>query len=525
MKLLKYIILAAIPCMTVSCNYLEERSQDTYYIASYEDLDELLIGDCYLPVNDASDLTNTSDVGYFIHYLADEIDEQHGGQNSYDEDNRERIFGYYTWQQRVGETYNQSGYYTENGSWKETYRLINVANNIIECVDDVPQETEAEKAGALRVNGEAHFLRAAYYFWLVNLYGKPYSASTASTDLAVPIKTSAQVEDVIYRRNTVQEVYDLVLSDLKAAEEMLSQINATKSVYRADCTAVRFLLSKVYLYMQNWDMAIQYADKVLNAKSGLVDFNTLAGAPLAKNSVETLFSMGGVEIPCSMCNYYQSFRVSSDLYNAYADDDLRKSKYWWKRNDFIGYVKVASPSTKDVDVSSSSYYSTMYHYAMQGEKAEVSDRFLYRTAEAYLIKAEAEAYKGNESEARNYLNQLRLYRYKSGTQYEINASGKELVDAIREERRLELALEGARWFDLRRYSVCEKYPESKEITHYYTVYEDDWPHPVPTEHHQYVLKEYDAAYTLPIPQEVIDYNTGMPNNERPERTYTTIPID
>ena len=520
MKISKYMLWTAVALLVTSCSdYLKERSQDTYYITSYEDLDELLIGDCYLPVNAANDLANTSDIGYFIHYLGDEIEEQNGHLRSYDEGNRERIFGYFTWQQRTGETYNQKGFFPENETWKQIYRLINVANNIIESVESVPQNTEIEQQGAKRVKGEAHFLRAAYYFWLVNLYGKPYTAATAPTDLAVPLKTTAKVSDVLYQRNTVQEVYQQVVADLDLAEQLLASTGKAKSIYRADLTAVHFLKSRIYLYMQQWDKAVEYAGKVLEANASLTDFNTLTTAPLSKSSKENIFSMGGAEIPCSMCNFYSSFRVSRDLYNAYDNADLRKDKYWWHYGDFVGYTKVPDPSTQSTPKTDEEYYQSHYHYPMQGQKCEVSDKFLFRTAEAYLIKAEAEAYLGHENEARRLLNELRAHRFATAASYQITSSGQALVKDIREERRLELALEGTRWFDLRRYSVCEKYPESKEIAHTYTLYKRRFR---PGERRRYVLQPNDPAYTLPIPNEVIEFNTGMINNERPERSYIVV---
>lgn len=523
MKILRYIGMMAGLSVLLSCSdFLEERSQDTYYVTSYNDLDELLIGDCYLPIKRADGLAYTTDPGYFIHYLADEIEEQNGGLPSHDSDNKQAIFGYFTWQQRVGETYNYNGYLTENSTWKEVYRLINVANNIIDCVKEVPQNTEEEKLEVKRVNGEAHFLRAAYYFWLVNLYGKPYTKATAANDLAVPIKTSSKVNDVIYTRNTVQEVYDLVLSDLKQAESDLSVTTKKNTIFRADITAVNLLLSRVYLYMQEWKLAKEYADKVLNVHSELVDLKGLTDPFLSKTSVETLFTMGGCEIPCSMCNYYQSFRVSHDLYNAYADDDLRKSAFWWKCNDFVGYVKQGSPSSADVSVEDDDYYERKFHYGMINKQLPISDRFLFRTAEAYLNKAEAEAYLGNEKEARSALNVLYNHRYDGGEGYTADYTGEKLVKAIRKERRLELALEGHRWFDLRRYTVCEVYPDSKKIIHDYTYYGGSTEM---KERHRFVLEEFDAAYTLPIPQEVIEFNTGMPNNERPVRNYTVVPIE
>ena len=173
MKYLQYIVVA-ICLITSSCSdFLEEYSQDTYYVTSYQDLDELLIGDCYLPVHQASYLYQTSDPGFFIHFLGDEIEEQNDGTARPYTGDKPKVFGYYTWQERGGQTPTYTGYVTENDTWTEIYRLINVANNIIESVDKVPQQLAEEKLAVTRINGEARFIRGAYYFWLVKLYGKP----------------------------------------------------------------------------------------------------------------------------------------------------------------------------------------------------------------------------------------------------------------------------------------------------------------------------------------------------------------
>ena len=92
---------------------------------------------------------------------------------------------------------------------------------------------------------------------------------------------------------------------------------------------------------------------------------------------------------------------------------------------------------------------------------------------------------------------------------------------IREERRKELALEGHRWFDLRRYRVCQKYPYSTELKRYYYIYSDRSSTDV-VECRLFTLEKDDKAYTLNIPQEVLDYNYEMENNERPFRTYQTV---
>ena len=150
MRYLVYIGTVTIFVLLASCSdFLKEYSQDTYYVTSYEDLDELLVGDCYLPVQNSG---SSSNYGFFIHFLADELEEQNSycmawggsGVGSLKGD----VFGYYTWQQRVGHNDAYSGFLAENATWTETYRLINVANNIIASVKDDPQNYDEEKIGA-----------------------------------------------------------------------------------------------------------------------------------------------------------------------------------------------------------------------------------------------------------------------------------------------------------------------------------------------------------------------------------------
>lgn len=521
MKLIRYISLFTGILSLASCSgFLDEYSQDTDYARSWKDLNETLIGDCYQSVVTGSPLSSTGDNDFFIHFMGDEIqevEEASGGTTEYDA--KERVFGYYTWQQRVGQNDTYTSFNAENGSWTEKYKYINVANNIIYAVQNVPQKTDDEKLGVLKVDGEARFLRAYYYFWLVNLYGKPYVASTASTDLGVPIKTSENVEDKMFQRNTVQEVYDLIVSDLLKAEEDLAQVGNQPSIYRADVTAVRFLLSRVYLYMQNWDKASEYAAKVIEAHPALATLSSQLGQFLYKSGAENIFSMGGNSLPCYMSYAFKGFQVSDVLYKQYADNDLRKNAFFWKYNDFVGYAKLPPKKSNygHDDPTDTEFYYYSYWLTYQGARSSVSDKFLFRSAEAYLTKAEADAYRGKEDDARKALNTLRATRFSSD--YQVSATGKDLVDSIRTERTRELALEGQRWFDIRRYSVCEKYPESTPIIHRYWYYTER-NSTTKTECHVFTLEPNDKAYVMNIPQSVLDYNTGMENNERPFRKYT-----
>ncbi len=515
-----------MPLVTSCGDFLEEYSQDNDYVRSWKDLDELLLGNCYMPVVQGGSFSEQANYGMFLHFLADEIEENNapysGTASSYDE-STDWAFGYFTWQQRVGQNSTYTDFHQENKTWTKVYQLINVANNIIKSADGLPTGTEEEQQGRWKVTGEAYFLRGFYYFWLCNLYGQPYNPATAATDLAVPLKTSEAVEDVKFTRATVKEIYDQVVSDLLQAEDMLSKVTARRtSLYRADATAVRLLLSRVYLYMQNWGQAAAYAQKVIEEHPLLQNMVTSTEKFAVASNPENLFSMGGDDVPCLFYYGYQSFRVSDNLYNAYGANDTRRKQWYWHKNVFTGNVKHAEGEKYfDQDVTTSIYYNYAYYEGYRGVLSPVSSLFLLRSAEAYLNLAEAEAYQGHDATALTALNTLRAARYNAGA--ELSVTGTALINAIRTERRLELALEGHRWFDLRRYRVCSVQPERISLIHDFTVYESRTSINM-LERHRFTLTQDDPSWTLPIPQEVINFNTGMPGNGNLWRTYEVIAL-
>ena len=520
MKKKLYLLIGAVAMCFASCsNFLEEYSQDTAYVRGYEDLDELLLGACYMPVVSPSHfgialgdlgLTTDADDDYYypyIHLLADEVGENitDGGDVSIrNGDARDRFFGYYTWQQRVGIDPLGTSFRDESFDWRRIYKHINVANMIIAEVDKQTAETEEDQLEVARIKGEAYFLRAAYYFTLVNLYGKPYTEASAATDLGVPVKTSEFVEDMAYSRNTVEEVYEQVLADLTEAERLLSQ-TTRKSIYRADITATYLLQSRVYLYMQNWEQAAAYAQKAIEKQPALQDLNQMGEFTyfLDPEMPEVIFTMGTGGLRESITGAIMDFGITEELYNAYKPNDLRREYFIKDNGNFYEYVKGGARA----DLSRSS----------------LSSNFCFRTAEAYLNLAEASAYMGEESDARDALNHLRGYRLDASQYEDVTATGADLITEIREERQRELCLEGHRWFDLRRYMVCEVQPYAKPIRHSYSTFEEiynpgSWSYEwVAVQTNVYELEPNDDAYTLPIPREVLDYNIGMQNNERGAR--------
>lgn len=522
MKIKNIIIALSAVLTTTSCgDFLEEYSQDHDYVRTWNDLNELLIGDCYMPDNTASTFQYHANAGMFLHLFSDEIDDHAtSGAGFLGYGIRHEYFGSMTWQDRLGANEDFTTFYTENRTWTAMYKYINVANNILASAENVPQVTDDEIAGVNYVKGQAHFLRAFYYFWLTNMYGQPYNPNTSATELGVPIKTTKEVEDIKFKRNTVKECYEQIVTDLLAAEKELhnAQSIKRKSIYRADSVSAQMLLSRVYLYMQDWNKAAEYAQKVIKKYPELENLNEVKTGFASIENPETIFSMGGDDLPQILYNGRQGVTLTSDLYNTYVDNDLRKSQWYWVYGDFIGVTKSAQTQNTHQPTEAN------YYYINFGSKQRpISSLFWLRSGEAYLNLAEAQAYLGNEKEARAAINELRKNRFAtSAFDKEITSTGDQLIKDIRQERKRELACEGQRWFDLRRYRVCQVLPEKFSITHYFSIYKSDTDEDAPIETRKYVLGEDDPSWTAPIPYEVLDFNVGMKSNGNIRRSYEAV---
>ncbi len=147
-------------------------------------------------------------------------------------------------------------------TWLQAYRLINICNNVLSALDVVNQGNKA------RVEGEARFLRALIYFDLVRLYGnKTYidGDTDNNQDLGVPLSlnpTRGNPNAFKIPRATIQQVYDAVIEDLTKAANLLPLTNN----YYATKGAAQALLARVYLQMQKYALARDYADSVIRSE-------------------------------------------------------------------------------------------------------------------------------------------------------------------------------------------------------------------------------------------------------------------
>ncbi len=113
------------------------------------------------------------------------------------------------------------------------------------------------------MEGEARFLRGAYYYLLTNLYANPYVKETASTDMGVPLNLTEDIIDEYYHRNSMEECYRVIVEDLNVAADKLKGVTQP-TIYRVNELAARILLSRVYLYMGEWQLALDECQKALN---------------------------------------------------------------------------------------------------------------------------------------------------------------------------------------------------------------------------------------------------------------------
>ncbi len=331
------------------------------------------------------------------------------------------------------------------------YTTIFYANEIINHKDKIKGNREEIN----QLVGEAYALRALQYFDLINLYAKPYRKSTAATDSGVPLVTSYDA-DKEYPRASVQDIYNQILSDIERSEKLLNvKIQKVGFNYRFSVAALKAFKAKVYLYQQKWEKVIVLAKEGLAIKSDLQDLNTdTKELPSEYNSVESILALDLV----SSFDISSNALISKELQDSYdAQNDLRFNNYFVKNKTGLHSKKNAG---------------TQY-------------RCTFRTADLYLMLVEAQVNLGKFADAKKNLLILAPKRYTSEGFSSFksklnNLNQEQFIELVLEERKREFAIEGKRWFDLRR-TVQPK------LTKIYNGKE-------------YSLQQGDKRYTLPFPK-------------------------
>lgn len=332
--------------------------------------------------------------------------------------------------------------------WYISYKIINGANTVIEILEEKGSDDEL----SLQILGENYFLRALMHFNLLKFYAKPYTYDNPNTNLGVIIRESTQ-EEGDKARATVQECYDFLIADLELAASLM---NDPRGVEYASKEAAYALLSRVYLYMEDHDKTIDYADMVINSGRFALESadNFPTYFPNAISRKETIFLTAFTPVD----NRGKFGSIASMLYSdgnsgwgeEFASQSLRDlmddypHDVRWSYIDTL-YNEDGGVMTKNgIEV----YYITKFSY--QDGDPNLSSPVMFRLAEMYLNRAEAYAKQGNESEALANVNEIRKVRGLENDLYSGVPEGKTLLDVVLSERRLELAFEGHRNTDIYR---------------------------------------------------------------------------
>lgn len=510
--------------MLSSCgDFLKEYSTDQRYCETPQDLEDLMIGEAFLPTGNINTyapgsmlLGDLKTYNFpYIHVLDDDAQMLVSG-NVKQGDNLItplHILGaMYEWAEdpRV-DALNKKWV---DDDWGKTYKSIGAINAIIYQAVQMEKGVKGKELELLHHDmGEAHFLRAYYYFYLTNLYGMPYARATADKDFSVPLKVSETIEDRYFSRNTNAEVWGQIVSDLETAAKLLQGYTpATK--LRVGYYAVKALQCRVALYMEDYDKVIQCAAEFDHSPYTLIDLNQKATTDniLCRSASDVIFTMSQNEIPSMFANdgsvwnsttsqleeATSCFCVSPGLLGLYDAKDLRLTHYFRQ--------------TATTHASMPDKYKS---WATMSDPEMVSATYALRSTEVLLNASEAYAMQGKADEARSLLHQLRSRRFAGTDDSQVPADAAALVQFIRDERRRELCFEGHRWFDLRRYAVNSKYPLPPTFTVTHPVYAYDEGRSQVVREGSYVLESFQkdpAAWLIPVPDETINFNRGQITN-------------
>ncbi len=388
--------------------------------------------------------------------------------------------------------------------WPVTWQIISAANSAIAGAQSLNGIDEAKRNELI---GEAMFVRAFGYFMLVRIFGEVPLILEEVTDpesLATMSKSS------------VSQIYESIISDLKFGKEYMPWTQNARS--RASRGTAATMLADVYLTLGQYDLAYQNAKWVIDNAGQLEynlepDYQNLFDATKQDGLKEIIFDIDfkglvrdtdGDDLTGPMTGVrgadMQGWGVmvpSLDVYNSFDKDDYRTDVAFFVEASINGEMKPYTefPYEKRPHIAKFRRYPGN---AQASGRQSDNNYAIYRYAEVLLMAAEA----GNEitgpnAELESYVNMVReRARNADGTPHvsppdvPSGLSKDQFRDLVLEERRIELAFESKRWFDIIRRDMGEEVFKG----------------PNSLEPHDNFIKEF---YLFPIPQDELDRNPNL----------------
>ena len=338
--------------------------------------------------------------------------------------------------------------------WAMFYEWIANANILINGIDGAEGEQDTKDY----IKGQALTYRAYCHFMLVQTWASRYVKGQTNSQLGVPLKLEPSTEPIA--RSTVEEVYAQINADLDAAILLLEGKSRNNKSHLNENIA-KGLKARVALAQGNWSTAVEYAQE---ARDGfpLMDQETYRkgfSTQLEQNS-EFIWASHIVE---DQTNYFGNLgayisrnysstsirtnprSINKPLFDMIPDTDIRKTL--WSEDGLHtdlqdGYVILSNFSR---------YPYTNQKFLAESSSVSLMDVPMMRSAEMYLIEAEALARDNQDDVAAQVLYDLVSTRDDA---YTLSTNtGQDLIEEIMVQRRIELWGEGFRWLDLKRLNL------------------------------------------------------------------------
>jgi hypothetical protein len=324
--------------------------------------------------------------------------------------------------------------------WNDLYGFINSCNKVLNYVDNIsdPTLTAARKK---EMKAEASILRALYYFHAVQLWGDVPLVTKAV--IGVNSSNFDEVYSQVYpKRATTAEVYTQIIADLEGA---IANAPASSNKFRATKGAALALLAKVYATKPSPDYTkvVSYTDQLTaEGYSLLPNYDHLFDGAHEGNA-ESIFEANGNAGSIWAWSTFMFVGTDWKKFNTPTNDVVKTF------NDEGDTVRKQSSVTfESVSWADNYWASSAYPFMNKQRMTDGTQNFyIVRYADMLLIKAEAKVQLGDYAGAATLVNQVRARVGLSP----ITISGKDDgINKILKERKMELAFEGERWFDLKR---------------------------------------------------------------------------
>lgn len=376
------------------------------------------------------------------------------------------------------------------GIWRSIFETLNNVNNIIEAKDQLLKDFPNQKDLINATYGQALVLRAMCHFDLSNVFSQHYTYTADGSHLGTPILLTTPYPGTAVKRATIKETYQQIVADLTEADKLLAGTSTRSKIY-ASSEAAKALLSRVYLYMEDWQGVIDQATPLvtsnkypLTAAKDYLNMFIEPGQRLSFNTIhpEVIWQLNLSTNSSSFLTLLFSDRAN---FMAYPNKDFMAL---FESSDWRG---IQFQSTEQAGV----YYNLKYALPPGSLENEWPVNYkMFRSAELYLNLAEAYFHKQQYQAAAEQIKIVRARAYNTPVKdIEVAFTDpQQLLAQIKLERRKELCFENQRIYDIMRYKENLNRTDCNAAT--------------------CQLNYPNDKFVLPIPQMETDPNPDMQQN-------------